>query len=205
MPEFLATINYLCSSGLGAVWAVLAARRHRSCGCREGGRPEAPARTRTWLGIVAPVSLALIAGPTHRLLFAIASSGAPRIFCRSSRAPVDRGAILIAYAAIAGPVLVRRRSLVRHVPNLHPVYVGAVIRRRLVLFRARRGASSARTHTPMGLFPHRLQHQSRPISLSDMGLPLPAGGRGLLLFVLVVVQFNDVAQFSGASSLAATR
>ena len=48
----------------------------------------------------------------------------------------------------------------------------------------------------MGPVPHRLQLSHLAfLTVLDMAAPLPAGGAGLLLFALVLVEFNDVAQF----------
>ena len=78
-----------------------------------------------------------------------------------------------------------------------PVYVTAAIAFRLVLAGETKGFIRSAATLQWGLFltVYNLSHLAFLMVL-DVAAPLPAGGAGLLLFVLIVVEFNDVAQFT---------
>ena len=165
---------------------------------RAGGAAELLARTTTWWWIVIPVSLALIAGPVATaILFALISFVALREFL--SIIPVrqvDRAAILIAYLAIPLQYWFVTDDWYGMFTIFIPVYVTAAIAFRLVLAGETRGFIRSAGTLQWGLFltVYNLSHLAF-LTVLDVAAPLPAGGAGLLLFALVVVEFNDVAQF----------
>ncbi len=173
-----------------AVVAILARRPDRA--------PELVARTRTWWWIVIPVSLALLAGPVATaILFALISFIALREFL--SIIPVrqvDRAAILIAYLAIPLQYWFVTDDWYGMFTIFIPVYVTVAIACRLVLAGETRGFIRSAGTLQWGLFltVYNLSHLAF-LTVLDMAAPLPAGGAGLLLFALVIVEFNDVAQF----------
>ena len=186
---------------LGAVWLVLVvatvvvaiiARRRAANGA------ELVARTRTWWWIVAPVSIAMLLGATATaILFAVVSFLALREYL--SIIPVrqvDRTAILLAYLAIPLQYWFVHDDWYGMFVIFIPVYAAAAIAFRLVLAGEVKGFIRSAGTLQWGLFltVYNLSHVAFLMQL-DMAAPLPAGGAGLLLFLLVVVQINDVAQY----------
>lgn len=156
------------------------------------------ARTRTWWWIIAPVTAALLLGPTATtILFAVVSFLALREYL--SIIPirqVDRMAILLAYLAIPVQYWFVHDAWYGMFAIFIPVYMTALIAFRLVLAGETKGFIRSAGTLQWGLFltVYNLSHLAY-LTVLDMAVPLPAGGAGLLLFVLVVVQFNDVAQY----------
>jgi phosphatidate cytidylyltransferase len=201
MADSLAAIPTPLLVALAGVFGVLAAATIvvAVLSRRSGGNaPELTARTRTWWWIVAPMSLALLAGPTATaILFALVSFLAIREFL--SIIPVrqvDRTAILIAYLAIPLQYWFVYDDWYGMFAIFVPVYVTAAIAFRLVLAGETKGFIRSAGTLQWGLFltVYNLSHLAFLMVL-DMAAPLPAGGAGLLLFALVVVELNDVAQF----------
>jgi phosphatidate cytidylyltransferase len=200
MAEFLAAVPAPLLVALGGAYAVLAAATVVVAILvrRSGGAPELAARTRTWWWIVVPVSLALIAGPiATAILFALISFVALREFL--SIIPVrqvDRAAILIAYLAVPLQYWFVTDDWYGMFTIFIPVYVTAAIAFRLVLAGETRGFIRSAGTLQWGLFltVYNLSHLAF-LTVLDVAAPLPAGGAGLLFFALVVVEFNDVAQF----------
>lgn len=200
MAEFLAAIPDPLLAALGGVFAVLtlATIVVALLARRAGGAPELIARTATWWWIVVPVSLALIAGPVPTaVLFAVTSFVALREFL--SIIPVrqvDRTAILIAYLAIPLQYWFVTDDWYGMFTIFIPVYVTAAVAFRLVLAGETRGFIRSAGTLQWGLFltVYNLSHLAF-LTVLDVAAPLPGGGAGLLLFVLIVVEFNDVAQF----------
>jgi phosphatidate cytidylyltransferase len=200
MAEFIAAIPGPLLVALGGVYAGLAAATAVVAILvrRPGGAPELVTRTRTWWWIVIPMSLALIAGPVATaILFAMISFVALREFL--SIIPVrqvDRAAILIAYLAIPLQYWFVTDDWYGMFPIYIPIYVTAAIAFRLVLAGETRGFIRSAGTLQWGLFltVYNLSHLAF-LTVLDVAAPLPAGGAGLLLFALVVVEFNDVAQF----------
>jgi phosphatidate cytidylyltransferase len=200
MTEFLAAIPMPLFVALVGVYAVLAAATVAVLvlARRAGGADELLARTTTWWWIVIPVSLALLAGPVATaILFALISFVALREFL--SIIPVrqvDRAAILIVYLAIPLQYWFVTDDWYGMFTIFIPVYVTAAIAFRLVLAGETRGFIRSAGTLQWGLFltVYNLSHLAF-LTVLDVAAPLPAGGAGLLLFALVIVEFNDVAQF----------
>jgi phosphatidate cytidylyltransferase len=191
MPLFVALVSLYGVLVAATVAVIVLARR-------AGGADELLARTTTWWWIIIPVSLALIAGPVATaILFALISFVALREFL--SIIPVrqvDRAAILIAYLAIPLQYWFVTDDWYGMFTIFIPVYVTAAIAFRLVLAGETRGFIRSAGTLQWGLFltVYNLSHLAF-LTVLDVAVPLPAGGAGLLLFALVVVEFNDVAQF----------
>ncbi len=200
MTDFVASIPGPLLVAIGVVYAVLALATVAvaTLARREGGAAELVARTRTWWWIVVPVSLALIAGPVATaILFALISFVALREFLSIIPVrPVDRMAILIAYLAIPLQYWFVTDDWYGMFTIFIPVYVTAAIAFRLVLGGETRGFIRSAGTLQWGLFltVYNLSHLAF-LTVLDVAAPLPAGGAGLLLFALVLVEFNDVAQF----------
>jgi len=187
--------------GLGGVWALLVAATGVVAALARRGAAHAgelAARTRTWWWIVVPVSLALLAGPTAvAILFAVVSFLALREYL--SIIPVrqvDRTAILLAYLAIPIQYWFVHDDWYGMFAIFIPVYAAAAIAFRLVLAGETKGFIRSAGTLQWGLFltVYNLSHIAFLMVL-DMAVPLPAGGAGLVLFVLVTVALNDVAQY----------
>jgi phosphatidate cytidylyltransferase len=188
--------------GLAIVWAVLGVATAIVLvlawrGAANAG--ELKARTGTWWVIVAFTSVALVAGPdATAIFFAVVSFLALREFL--SIIPirlVDRGAILIAYLTIPVQYWFVHDVWYGMFSIFIPVYVTAAITFRLVLAGETRGFIRSVGILQWGLLVtvYNLSHLAY-LTVLPTAAPLPAGGAGLLLFVLVVVQLNDVAQFT---------
>lgn len=201
MADWLAAWPAPLLYGLAAVWAALIAGTVAVAvlSSRGGAKSaELAARTRTWWWIVAPVSLALLLGATATaILFALVSFMALREYM--SIIPVrqvDRTAILLAYAAVPVQYWFVYDDWYGMFSIFIPVYVAAAIAFRLVLAGESKGFIRSIGMLQWGLFltVYNLSHLAFLMEL-DMAVPLPGGGAGLMLFVLVVVALNDVAQF----------
>lgn len=196
---------------LGAVWAVLmtaSAAVLAICKARPGALArELRDRTRTWWWIIAPVTGVLLLGPGATILFVAALSFlAFREF--HSVVPVrraDRAVLGLAYLAIPvqyGLVWTEWYGLFS---IFLPVYAFAVIALSAVLIGETRGfiRANATLTWALMLTVYNLSHLAY-LTVLPIAAPLPAGGTGLLLFVLALVQFNDVAQYVWGRSLGAT-
>lgn len=186
---------------LGGVWAALIAATVAVLILSRRGASNAAelkARTMTWWIIVALVSVALIAGATATaVFFAIVSFLALREFL--SIVPfrvVDRAAILLAYLSIPVQYWLVVDAWYGMFSIFIPVYMTAAIAFRLVLAGETKGFIRSVGVLQWALFltVYNLSHLAY-LTVLPVVAPLPASGAGLLLFVLVVVQFNDVAQF----------
>jgi len=200
MSDFIAAVSGPLLVAIGGLYAALASATVvvAVIARREGGAAELVARTRTWWWIVVPVSLALLAGPVATaILLALVSFVALREFL--SIIPVrqvDRMAILIAYLAIPLQYWFVADDWYGMFTIFIPVYVTAAIAFRLVLAGETSGFIRSAGTLQWGLFltVYNLSHLAFLMVL-DVAAPLPAGGAGLLLFALILVEFNDVAQF----------
>lgn len=201
MAELFPSVPLSLGVVLAAVLAVLAAATATVAALVRRGvanGAELAARTRTWWWIVIPVIAALALGPgAVTMLFAIVSFMAFREYL--SIVPVrqvDRMAILLAYLAIPLQYWFVHDVWYGMFAVFIPVYAAAAIAFRLVLAGETRGFIRSAAILQWGLFltVYNLSHLAY-LAVLDVAVPLPAGGAGLLLFVLVVVQFNDVAQY----------
>ncbi len=204
VPDWSAPLLY----SLGAVWALLVAATGAVAVLARRGTANAGelvARTRTWWWIVVPVSLALLAGATAvAILFAIVSFLALREYL--SIIPVrqvDRTAILLAYLAIPIQYWFVHDDWYGMFAIFIPVYVAAAIAFRLVLAGETKGFLRSAGTLQWGLFltVYNLSHVAFLMVL-DMAVPLPAGGAGLVLFVLVTSRSTTSPSTSGASASA---
>lgn len=201
MTEALAAIPGPLLAAIGSVYAALALATIivAIVARRSGSATELVARTRTWWWIVVPVSIALLAGPSVvAILFALMSFVALREFLSIiSVRQVDRTAILIAYAAIPLQYWFVADDWYGMFAIFIPVYVTAAIAFRLVIAGETRGFIRSAGTLQWGLFltVYNLSHLAF-LTVLDVAAPLPAGGAGLLLFVLVLVEGNDVAQYT---------
>ena len=187
---------------LAAIWGILAVATVGTAVvaprlAKDGA--ELAARTRTWWLIVVPVSAALLLGATAvAILFALVSFLALREYL--SIIPVrqvDRTAILLAYLAIPIQYWFVVDDWYGMFSIFIPVYVIAAVAFRLVLAGQTSGFIRSAGTLQWGLFltVYNLSHVAFLMEL-DMAAPLPAGGAGLVVFVLVVTGFNDVAQYA---------
>ena len=106
-------------------------------------------------------------------------------------------AMLIAYAAIPLQYWFVADDWYGMFAIFIPVYVTAAIAFRLVLAGETRGFIRSAGTLQWGLFltVYNLSHLAF-LTVLDVATPLPAGGAGLLLFVLILVEGNDVAQYT---------
>lgn len=201
MTDLLAAWPISLLAVIGAVFAFLAVATVATAILAPriaSGGAELTARTQTWWWIVVPISIALLLGPTAvAILFALVSFLALREFL--SIIPVrqvDRTAILFAYAAIPLQYWFIVDDWYGMFSIFIPVYVVAVIAFRLVLAGETSGFIRSAGTLQWGLFltVYNLSHVAFLMEL-DMAVLLPAGGAGLVLFVLLVTAFNDVAQY----------
>ena len=203
MLEHVSTLSASPLAGaLSLVWGVLLsatgavaliARR-----CSDGLARELKARTRTWWWIIALVTATLALGEKATILFV---AGLSFFAFREFHAVVpirraDRALLGLAYLAI--PI---QYGLVWTVwyglfAVFVPVYAFALIAMSTVVAGETRGfiRANATLHWALMLTVYNLSHLAFLVVLPLQQTP-PAGGLGLLLFLLVVVQFNDVAQY----------
>ncbi|WP_421725840.1 phosphatidate cytidylyltransferase [Bauldia sp.] len=201
MAAWISALSSPLLAVIGAVWALLglatlavsvAAPRLAS------GGAELAARTRTWWWIVAPITVALLLGASAvAVLFALVSFVALREFL--SIVPVrhvDRTAILLAYLAIPLQYWFVADDWYGMFAIFIPVYVAAIVAFRLVLSGETTGFIRSAGMLQWGLFltVYNLSHVAFLMEL-DLAAPAPAGGAGLVLFILIVVGLNDVAQY----------
>ena len=210
MIAHLAATPVALAFGLAGVWSLLAAATaivaiFAARGAANG--PELLARTRTWWIIVTLVTAALLLGATATaILFAVVSFLALReYFSIIPVRQVDRAAILIAYLAIPIQYWFVHDAWYGMFSIFIPVYMTAAISFRLVLAGETKGFIRSAGTLQWGLLltVYNLSHLAYLTVLPVKAL-LPAGGAGLLLFVLVVVQFNDVAQYAWGKLLGRT-
>ncbi|MCP4383101.1 MAG: phosphatidate cytidylyltransferase, partial [Hyphomicrobiales bacterium] len=110
---------------------------------------------------------------------------------------VDRTAILLAYIAIPLQYWFVVDDWYGMFSIFIPVYAVAVIAFRLVIAGETKGFIHSAGTLQWGLFltVYNLSHVAFLMEL-DMAVALPAGGAGLVLFIVVVTAFNDVAQYA---------
>jgi phosphatidate cytidylyltransferase len=155
-------------------------------------------RTRTWWWMVGIVSVAMLLGTKATILFVAALSFlAFREF--HSVVPVrrsDRAILGLAYLAIPFQFWLVWTAWYGLFTIFVPVYAFAILAVSTVCSGETRGflRSNATLHWAMMLTVYNLSHLAY-LTVLPLASAAPAGGVGLLLFVLIVVQFNDVAQF----------
>jgi phosphatidate cytidylyltransferase len=155
-------------------------------------------RVHTWWWIVAIVTAAIAAGPaTAILLVAALSFLAFREFHSVVPVrPADRVILGLAYVAIPAQYYFVWTQWYGMFSIFVPVYAFTILTAATVFVGDTRGfiRSNATLHWALLLTVYNLSHLAFLVVL-PLERSTAAGGLGLLLFVLVVVQFNDVAQF----------
>ena len=172
--------------------AVIARRR------KDALADELVRRTRTWWWIAGLVTAALLLGPKASILFvALLSYLALKEFL--SLVPIrraDRAVLFWAYLAIPVQFWFVLDPWYGMFSIFIPVYAFVLLAFRAVVAGETRGFIRAvgTLHWGLMLTVYNLSHLAFLLVL-PLTKPAPAGGAGLLLFVLAVVQLNDVAQF----------
>jgi phosphatidate cytidylyltransferase len=213
MPELtLAPLQWPLASTFAVIWGFLV--------CATGfvyGRFRRPLtslaielrdRLHTWWWIVAIVSLAAVLGTSTSILLVAALSF---LSFRELHSVVpirrsDRVILALAYVAIPIQYSFIWTRWYAMFSIFVPVYAFSLLTAATVLAGETRGfiRSNATLHWALMLTVYNISHLA-----FLMVLPLqqssPAGGLGLFLFVLVVVQLNDVAQFTWGRLLGRTR
>jgi len=186
---------------LGAVWAALAAASAVvAVVVRRGGAraAELAARTRTWWSILALVSAALLLGEQAAiLLVAVLSFMTFREF--HAMVPIrraDRALLGLAYLAIPVQYAFVWNGAYGMFAIFVPVYAFALLSVAATLTGETRGfiRANGQLQWALMLTVYNLSHLAFLVVL-PLETEAPAGGLGLLLFVLVLVQANDVAQY----------
>ena len=206
MSEWYAALPAPLLIGLGLLWAALiaASLAVMVLAMRGKASDELKDRTRTWWWIIVPLTVALLLGVTAvTLLFTLVSFLALREFM--SIIPVrqvDRVAILLAYLAIPAQYFFVYDDWYGMFSIFIPVYVAAALSFRLVLAGETRGFIRSMGTLQWGLFltVYNLSHVAFLMEL-DVAEPLPAGGAGLVLYLLMIVALNDVAQYAWGKSI----
>jgi phosphatidate cytidylyltransferase len=190
------------ASTLGAIWVFLLAA---TVFVHAAFRPpltsrgvELRDRVRTWWWIVAIVTATIAAGPaTAILLVAALSFLAFREFHSVVPVrPADRVILGLAYVAIPVQYYFVWTQWYGMFSIFVPVYAVTLLTAATVFVGETRGfiRSNATLHWALLLTVYNLSHLAFLVVL-PLERSTAAGGLGLLLFALVVVQFNDVAQF----------
>jgi phosphatidate cytidylyltransferase len=155
-------------------------------------------RIRTWWWIVAIVSAAVAAGTTATiLLFAVLSFlGFREFYSVVPVRPADRVILGLAYAAIPVQYYFIWTQWYGMFSIFVPVYAFTLITAATVAVGETRGfiRSNATLHWALLLTVYNPSHLAFLVVL-PLQHGVSAGGLGLMLFILVIVQFNDVAQF----------
>jgi phosphatidate cytidylyltransferase len=203
MPEALAVLSApAILAPLAAAWAFLLSATGIVAAIARG-RPtrdtsELWDRTRTWWWIIGIVSAAMLLGPKATILLTSALSFlAFREF--HSIVPVrrsDRVILGLAYLAIPVQFWLVWTAWYGLFTIFLPVYAFTIVAASTVCSGETRGfiRSTATLHWALMLTVYNLSHLAY-LTVLPLASAAPAGGVGVLLFVLIVVQFNDVAQF----------
>lgn len=164
-------------------------------------------RVRTWWWIVAIVSAAVAAGPAAAILLL---AGLSFLAFREFHSvvpvrPADRVILGLAHAAIPVQYYFVWTQWYGMFSIFVPVYAFTLITTATVLVGETRGfiRSNATLHWALLLTVYNLSHLAFLVVL-PLEHGVAAGGLGLMLFVLLVVQFNDVAQFVWGKMLGRT-
>jgi phosphatidate cytidylyltransferase len=164
-------------------------------------------RVRTWWWIVAIATAAIAAGAAAAILLVAALSFlAFREFHSVVPVrPADRVILGLAYAAIPVQYYFIWTQWYGMFSIFVPVYAFTLMTAATVLVGETRGfiRSNATLHWALLLTVYNLSHLAF-LTVLPLEHGVAAGGLGLMLFVLVVVQFNDVAQFMWGHMLGRT-
>jgi phosphatidate cytidylyltransferase len=213
MPDLIfAPWHSPLASTFAVIWAFLLAA---TAFVRAAFRPpltsrgiELRDRVRTWWWIIAIVTAAIAAGETAAiLLFAALSFLAFREFHSVVPVrPADRVILGLAYVAVPVQYYFVWTQWYGMFSIFVPVYAFTILTAATVFVGETRGfiRSNATLHWALLLTVYNLSHLAFLVVL-PLERSTAAGGLGLLLFVLVVVQFNDVAQFIWGRLLGRTR
>ncbi len=159
---------------------------------------EVSARIRTWWAMAIAFTVVVVVHPGLSVaFFAVASALAAREYFHITGAPARS----VAYGAVAaqyGAVAAGRLDLVPLVAVLSGLAVPAVL-----VLQARTGGFAAATGSALlgiGLTVFGLGHAAFLLEAPEAAAA-PAGAAGLLVFVVVLTQCNDVAQFVWGKAL----
>jgi len=179
-----------------AVW-LLANRRG------DGGDQELPARLRTWWWIIGFFSIALIAGRVGAVwLFGLVSFLAFKEYISlipTRRA--DRRVLFWAYLAIPVQYYWVAGGWYGMFIIFIPVFVTLLLPMRMVLLGATDGFIRATGTIVWGLMTTVFGLSHAAFLLALPAAVAPAGGAGLLLFLVLLTQVNDIAQYIWGKSL----
>jgi phosphatidate cytidylyltransferase len=195
---------------LGAVWGALlagsgavAALAHRR---GPGTCAELVARTRTWWWILGLVSAALLLGSGATILLVAAVSF---LAFREFHAIVpirmaDRALLALAYLAIPIQYGFIWMGWYGMFAIFVPVYAFIVLAAAAAVLGETRGflRASGQLHWALMLTVYCIGHLAF-LAVLPLARPVAAGGAGLLLFVLLIVQGNDVLQYLWGRTLGA--
>ncbi len=195
---------------LGAAWgALLAGSGTVAALARRRGREacaELVARTRTWWWILALVSAALLLGETATILLVAAVSF---LAFREFHAIVpirlaDRALLGLAYLAIPIQYVFIAMGWYGMFAIFVPVYAFVVLAAAAAVLGQTQGflRASSQLHWALMLTVYCLGHLAF-LAVLPLAHPVAAGGAGLLFFVLLIVQGNDVLQYLWGRSLGA--
>ena len=205
----LGAIFFLLAAASGIAWQLARSRPENDYG-------ELNARIRTWWWMIGMFSAALLGGlTTSMIFFAVVSLLAFREFL--GLVPPregDRGVVLLAYAAIPFQYLWAYIGWYGVFIIFIPVYVFLLLPFRAVLAGQTAGFIQAASTLQWGLMTttFSLSHAAyllvlspRPSSRLEPQWPSPeatlAPGLGLVLFLMLLTELNDVAQYVWGKSL----
>lgn len=198
----LPLIRWPLTAPLAALWGILAGATGfvhavfpRPCSERTR---ELKDRIHTWWVIIAVLSLALAAGPTATILLIAALSflAFRELHSVVPIRPADRVLLGLAYLAIPLQYCWVWSGWYGMASIFVPVYACTLVTVAAVLVGETRGfiRGNATLNWALLLTVYNLSHLAFLVVL-PLRQPTTAGGCGLLMFVLVLVQLNDVAQF----------
>jgi phosphatidate cytidylyltransferase len=179
---------------ISATGAVTVLARRSSAGLAQ----ELKDRTRTWWWIIGLVTAALAAGEKATILF-VATLSFLAFRELHSVVPIrraDRALLGLAYLAIPVQYWLVWTGWYGLFAVFVPVYAFALLSMSAVVGGETRGfiRANATLHWALMLTVYNLSHLAFLVIL-PLEQAAPAGGLGLLFFVLALVQFNDVAQY----------
>jgi len=164
----------------------------------DGGSGELSRRIRTWWIIALPLAGALVLGaPAVTVVFALASFVALKEFVTlSPDNAADRKTVFWAYVTVPWQYLWVWIELYSAFLVYVPVYVFAFFSLRILLGGGAQNFTARIGRLFWGIMAtvYSLSHAAYLWHLGPK-IGAPAGGAGLVLFLLLLVQFNDVAQF----------
>jgi phosphatidate cytidylyltransferase len=199
---FLALLQWPLGPAFAAIWTFLLSATgivYTACRPPLSERAiELRNRVKTWWRIIAIVTAAFAVGPGASILLVAALSflAFRELHSVVPVRPADRVILGLAYLALPVQYYFVWTQWYGMFSIFVPVYAFTLLTAATVLVGETRGfiRSNATLHWALLLTVYNLSHLAFLIVL-PLQNAVAAGGLGLLLFVLAVVQFNDVAQF----------